>query len=521
MVLETPLTGALLRSFRLFLAVAAFVPPLAAALFLPVPLPVSDSLDYLGYARSLHLAGTYAATPAGPGMDRRPGREPLYPLLIAAAAQLSPPLARSLEECAEPAESCRAGYRTLVVVNALLLGGAALMTGLALLALGQGGGAAMLGCLYVSANLHMYKDLKYVLSDYLAVFLCAALTLLLARRRWAGAGLAAAALSLTKIVFLPFGMLLSAVLAFRGQRLAALCIALPLLGANLGWMERNIAWFGVAGDGRDGLALSTREVFDRMTPEEHRAAWLWWLRGPGAGLARRALPPESWRRHDWDAADGFYLEGQLTQPGRIVADLMAQGADRTAAEAQVKTVVIRRILGEWRDYLATMPVLFYRGLWFDEFIVLGLPLLLWLLWRSARGQCWNRLLVLSPGLWSMAVYPAISLNIPRYQYTAVTCLALAAGLAWQLHRDAVAARTLGGVQRSVGARQQAIDAVALAAAADADRDRQGNAAPALLDLAAQPLGGGSGGVAFQHRQQHQEFLAAQTADAVLLAQRPA
>lgn len=412
------------------MCLAAFLPPVAAALFLPVPLPVSDSLDYLGYARSLHIAGTYAATPEGPVFDRRPGREPLYPLLVAGVAELSPSLAKSLEACAEPAEVCRTGYRPLVFVNALLLGGAALMVGLTVLGLGGGPVAALLGCLYVAANLHMYKDMKYVLSDYLAVFLCAALTAALARRKWIGAGLASAALALTKAVFFPFGLLLAAVLAFRGERKAAALIAVLLLAVNLGWMERNIAWFGVAGDGRDGLALSTREVFDHMSPAEHRAAWLWWLRGPGAKMARQNLPAEDWQRHDWDAGDGFYQEGQVTQPERIVAALTQGGTvDRTAAEAKVKGVVAREMLADWPHYLATLPVLFYRGIWFDEFIAIGLPLLGFLLWRSARARRWDILITLSPGLWSMAVYPAISLNIPRYQYTAVVALALAAALA--------------------------------------------------------------------------------------------
>ena len=454
-----------------FLCLAAFLPPLAAALFLPVPLPMSDSLDYLGYARSLHVAGTYAATPEGPAFDRRPGREPLYPLLVAGVAELSPSLAHSLETCAEPADSCRLGYRPLIFVNALLLGGAALMVGLAVLGLGGGPAAALVGVLYVAANLHMYKDMKYALSDYLAVFLCAALTAALARRHWIGAGLASAALALTKAVFLPFGLLLSLILVFRRERRAAALIAGLLLAVNLGWMERNIAWFGVAGDGRDGLALSTREVFDHMSPAEHRAAWLWWLRGPGANLARKYLPAEAWERHDWDAADGFYQEGQVTQPERILAALTQDGTvDRTAAEAKVKSVVAHEILADWPDYLATLPVLFYRGIWFDEFIAIGLPLLGFLVWRSARARRWDRLIALSPGLWSMAVYPAISLNIPRYQYTAVVALALAAGSVWQLHRDAVAARALRRIEGGIGARQQAVHAVALAPAADADRD---------------------------------------------------
>jgi hypothetical protein len=491
-----------LRATLFVLCLAASLPPLAAALFLPVPLPESDSLDYLAYARSLHLAGTYAATPDGPASDRRPGREPLYPLLIAGVAELSPALARSLETCAKPAEVCRLGYRPLVFVNALLLGGAALMAGLTVLALDGGPMAALIGCLYVAANVHMYKDMKYVLSDYLAVFLCAALTLALARRRWLGAGLAAAGLALAKAVFLPFGLLLSAVLAWRGDRKAAALIAALVLVANLGWMERNIAWFGVAGDGRDGLALSTREVFDHMSPAEHRAAWLWWLRGPGAGLARKIMPLEAWERHQWDAEDGFYNQGQVVQPSRIVA---ASGLGPTEAEAEVKRVVARQMLADWPHYLATLPVLFYRGIWFDEFIAIGLPLLGLLLWRSVRTKAWDRLIILSPGLWSMAVYPAISLNIPRYQYCAVTGLALAAGLVWQLHRDAVAARALRRIEGGIGARQQAVHAVALTAAADADRDGERDLAPlengaCLLHLPAQPFGGGLGAVAFQHRQ---------------------
>lgn len=452
------------------LGLAAFLPSLAAALFMPVPMPQSDSLDYLAYARSIHVAGTYAATPGGPSLDRRPGREPLYPLLVAGVAEVSPSLARSLDQCADPTiESCRAGYRPLIFVNALLLGGAALLAGLTVLAMGGGPAAAWIGTLYVAANLHMYKDMKYALSDYLAVFLCAALTAALAHRKWTCAGFAAAALALTKAVFLPFGLLLSLVLACRGERRAGALIAALVLVVNIGWMDRNIALFGVAGDGRDGVALSTREVFDHMSPAEHRAAWLWWLRGPGAGLARKTLPPEAWQRHDWDAENGFYQEGQLLEPGRIVADLMKNGVhDQVAAEAGVKAVVARRMLADWPHYLATMPVLFYRGLWFDEFIAIGLPLLLVVLWLSARARAWDRLIVLAPGLWSLLVYPAISLNIPRYQYTAVMGLGLAAGLAWQLHRDAGATRALRRMESGVGARQQTVHAVALAAAADAD-----------------------------------------------------
>jgi hypothetical protein len=299
----------------------------------------------------------------------------------------------------------------------------------------------MLGCLYVALNLHMYKDMKFVLSDYLAVFLCAALTAALARRHWIGTAVAASCLCLVKAIFFPFGLLLSVVLAVRGHRKGAALIAACLLVVNLGWIERNLALFGAAGDGRDGLALSTREVFDHMTPAEHRAAWLWWLRGPGAHLAKANMPVSAWERHEWDAPDGFYLDGQVTQPERIIAELMADGAlDRTAAETKVKRVVAGEIVSDLPDYLMTMPLLL---------IALG---------SLVRARRWDAMIALTPGLWSLVVYPAISLNIPRYQYTAVTTLALAAGLVWQLHGHAVAARALGGISRRIGADQKTIEA---------------------------------------------------------------
>jgi hypothetical protein len=48
-----------------------------------------------------------------------------------------------------------------------------------------------------------------------------------------------------------------------------------------------------------------------MTAAEHLAAYLWRLRGPGVGLAKSHLPQEAWKRREWYAEDGFYIQGQV------------------------------------------------------------------------------------------------------------------------------------------------------------------------------------------------------------------
>src|SRR5262249_41632510 len=80
-------------------------------------------------------------------------------------------------------------------------------------------------------------------------------------------------------------------------------------------------------------------------------------------------------------------------------------------------------------YLASMPALFYRGLWFDAFMPLSLPFfVLPFIWAWREGN-WRPLSVLSPALWPLFAYPAASLNIPRYQVTGVIALAVTAALA--------------------------------------------------------------------------------------------
>jgi 4-amino-4-deoxy-L-arabinose transferase-like glycosyltransferase len=409
------------------------------------PVPSMDSLEYLAYARSLHIAGVYAATEAGPAADALPGREPFYSFVIAALAKLYPTWSAGLKDCSPPADACANSLQFLKFANAVFLALAAVIAGVIAQALCGSRLAAIVATSYLSLNFAMWRDLKYVLSDYLAVLLTAiaALCLFLALRRpshlrnWIGLALAVALLVLTKQLFLFFAILLAAGLLIYGliqrkstwQRLLpGLSVLVVIALLNGGWLWRNFAHFGVMNDGRGSIALSLREVFDHMTAAEHAAAFLCFARPPGPNLAKRLLPESYWHRFPLMEPEGFYLQGSINHVARVERLKSETGVSEAVAQNRASGVVVREILGNWVGYLVSMPAVFYRGLWFDAFMPLSLPLfVLPFLWAWREKQ-WLLLITLSPALWSLFIYPAISLNIQRYQFTAVVGLAVVAGL---------------------------------------------------------------------------------------------
>lgn len=435
---------------RVGLMLLALAIELSLAATRPLPVPQADSVDYLAYARSLALTGSYARTPSGPTADSLPGREPLYPAVIALTAYLSPELLQTLSTCTPPSEECHGGFRILVYLNGFFL---ALTVCFSLLILGALRGnktAHLVTAGYLILNLHITKDMKYVISDFLAMALLALACWLVAlawgRRevwRWLAAASALSALALTKASFLPMAALLALGLALAGiaalrregprALLPALALGSVLLATNGGWIVRNHVLFGIASDSRNAIALSTREVFNHMTPQEHLAAWVWWTRGPGNGLAKTWFPREVWERHEWYSENGFYIQGQVIRHQQRIDRVRAEHPDwpQSRILAQVSTMVAHEILVDWPSYLSTMPVMIYRGLWCDEFTVIGFPLLVLICWRAFRFRRWDILVVLGAGWWSILFYPAVSLNIPRYQMTSLIALALAAGLAAQ------------------------------------------------------------------------------------------
>ncbi len=442
--------------------------------------PHDDELEYLGYGRTLAETGRYATTPAGPAADHGPGREPLYPVLVAAVMRLDPVLgagaARCIGNTTEPA--CPAVFGSLRWTNALLVALAAALVFLSahvcfgalaplppaeagsrdhsgrdalrrdIRASVTGGAVAAWGAgLYVALNLQMMKEIRYVISDYLALALAAAVVFALASAlqrprsvlRWIALGGALGLLVLTKALFEIYAVLLLAglvvwLLLRRNRAAVRAVVAVGLMLAVLvgGWSARNWATFGrfALTDSRGGVALSTREIFDHMTAGEYAVSFFWWTRGPGPGMARALFDQRDWHRHEWEPEDGFYNQGQVVRYEARVRRLMDErGLDRASADAATPGVILGEIAGRFPMYVATMIPLTYRGLWFDEFIVLGFPAFVWLVVRSARRHDWTWLLVLSPAAFSLLAYPAVSLNIARYQIPAAPGLALAAGMA--------------------------------------------------------------------------------------------
>lgn len=411
------------------------------------PLPADDAVHYLSYARTLYMTGQFAATPAGPSADASPGREPLYSVVVAGVARIVPGLGRTLEGCWPLREDCKGGLRALAFVNAALLAIAAVVVLATVLELGGAPVAALIAGGYLALNLQMQAALVHTYSDFLAVALVAVVSLAMARAmkqpgsvaRWLLLGIAVGLLVLTKHIFLPYAVLLLAVLGASalvrvrtaGWRavVPAVMVAAMLAALVGGWALRNIAHFGAATDSRGAVALSTREVFDEMGVRENLAAIVMWTRGPGNRLARLWFPEEVTRLFNQKLPEGYYVRGQLTNSERRLARIEAeQGVTRAVAHTKAMRVVAGEIAARWPGYLLSMPALFWRGLWFDEFIVIGLPLLGMALWRAARDRHWVLLAALSPGLFSLLAYPAVSLNIPRYQFTAVATLAIATGL---------------------------------------------------------------------------------------------
>lgn len=413
------------------------------------PNPWSDEVDYLNIGRAIAETGHYASSAEHPTIDTSPGREPMYPLVVAVVMRLDSTLHDSAAHCIGNDQdlACPSIYRSLRWVNALFCGLAAALAFLTARRLGLGPAQCWVAGLYLALNFTLLKQARYIISDYLALALAGGLALALAWAmerprsfsRWLTVGVAIGMLVLTKAIFeLYAGLILLALAGLwairrnRGAGTAFLAVFLSLAVLVGGWVGRNWLVYGSPQltDTRGGSALSQREALDHMTAGEYGASFLWWMRGPGAGLARQWLPEQDWHRHEWYAEDGFFNTGFRVNWNSRVEKLMSErGMDRDHAESAAGDVVVREIIAEWPMHLAVTVPVFYRGLWFDEFIVIGFPAFVYLLVTGLRRRAWPWLITASPALFSLVFYALLSINLTRYQFTAANGIALAGGVA--------------------------------------------------------------------------------------------
>jgi hypothetical protein len=415
------------------------------------PLIGGDLPDYLMQAWNLNHYGLLSqdiSQPPRPGL----GREPGYPLLLAALMRTTA-LGGFHPACLAQTELCpRAMFRPALAAGIAMGLAAAAALGWAAFRLTGWRWAGAVGFGYIALNAQMWSWRHFPQSDYLALLLACGLAALVAewglrqglnqRRGWAVAtGLCFGALIMVKAAFLWLLLpLLPAWALLRWRRPALLprhawlVLAVAALPPAM-WMWRNGVQTGVFAltDARSGIALSTREVFDHMGLWDWLCAWVFWIRGFGDDLARALFPTAVWQPFMLDAPGGYYDVGQNRYAGLVQAVMVARGLATEAAQAVVDRDMVSALLAHPFGYLASLPVLFWRGIWIDEFVLLGLPALI-LLGRQAwrQGQvAW--LLPLLPGMFNLIFYPAVSLNIPRYQITALPALGLAAAwAAWRL-----------------------------------------------------------------------------------------
>ena len=414
--------------------------------------PIADETQYLNAGYNLVHHGIVSTQGPGGPVAPTATREPGYPVFIAAIMLLDPGLGKFTPACnAPPDPKCAPYYRGLQYANSFLI----VLTGILLfitvrIVTGRYP-PAYIAALLIFLNVEANEMRQEILSDYFAMAITAGVMVFLALalvRHWRGGwllvGLALAALSLTKAVFLYFALPMLAialgVLLVRWRKLTRTSlISLALITAGYAapvgaWMLRNAVEVDsfVITDSRRGFALSEREIFNSMTPGEYGIAFLWWTRAMGDNLVRTHFPPQSYRRFNLAAKDGFYNRSNERYSEMVAEEMRKPGVTYRKARATVDQIFIRKILTNLPVHLLTTLPLFYHGIWIDEFIVLTLPALVWLIWVSLRRRDTLVLALLAPGIFSLLFYALFSLNIPRYQLTALPALALAGGIAGAL-----------------------------------------------------------------------------------------
>ena len=406
----------------------------------PVQPQRGDLPAYL--AAAFHLRTQFAYTASPDAADARPalGREPAYPLLLAAIMAIDPDFGRFTPACLKSGAQCpRAMFRTPSLANLALIVGAAVLLFVLARTLCATPLAGLIAAAYLLLNTHANKLWADLMSDRLAVFLVclALLALAFAWRRpspWRAAACAAsfAALTLTKAAFLPFCLAAIALAAaFARPRRAVWLAGALYLGIVGGWCGRNWAVSGMfrLTDARSGIALSTRAVFDAMSPREYAASLVYFTDSIGPKLATSWFGADLARRFAIDTPGGYYDTGQNGYDARIAARMARDHLKYWQAANQIDHEIVAGMVRHWPGWLVTMLPLTWRGIWIDNFVLLGLPCLIWTTIAALRRRHWQQLALLALGIYNLLFYAAISLNIERYQLTALPSMALAVAIA--------------------------------------------------------------------------------------------
>ena len=141
-------------------------------------------------------------------------------------------------------------------------------------------------------------------------------------------------------------------------------------------------------------------------------------------MAALLFPKKHWDKLRVEHPDGYYLTAQLGYPARVREVMANKAVSQTNARNIVDDAIIANILERPFKHLVVNIAVFWRGIWVDEFIIFSLPgLISLIIWATRNGNL-ALIMALTPSLYNLLIYPTISLNIPRYQITALPALSL-------------------------------------------------------------------------------------------------
>ena len=405
----------------------------------------ADANQYIGIAANLAKFGTANEGLHATEETIKPGigREPGYPLLLSLVFQLDDSLEHISADCLYAKGCGTSPYVLAKWTNRILIVAAGFAMFFTVRHITGSPFAAVMGGMHIWLNHQAHKNHDHVISDPLALFLASLLvfSIVWAWKKknplcWIFPALTFVWLAFTKaiyIYFLPIAFFLGIlfVILSKGNwrsSFAKLMIFMIIAATPIAmWMGRNhdITDRYQFTDSRGGIALSTRVVFNDMDLTDYLAAFTYWTRGAGDGWAEKLFPTDVVKPFGWYEEDGYYLRGQLGF-GKRVADLIESrgltGVEaQDAAEQELKDAILSHPI---KHIVTTLPLI-YRGIWIDEFAVITFPTFIVLLVFALRRRNALLIAVLLPSLFSMVFYAAFSLNLARYQMTALPGLSIA------------------------------------------------------------------------------------------------
>lgn len=426
--------------------------------FYKVPNPrESDGRAYMSVALDLANTGIFTdglfvhnpssavRGPHGEGMFFAP----LYPIMVASVMTVDPVLhdtvscvlgrSRPMAET----DSCPTDFGLLRFVHiALAAISAFLVWAIAYAYTGQARiawGAFVLGCM-AEAYAHytaqiMTENLLFPLFSAFLFFLVCAIKRGSALF-WVLTGLVLGLCALTRPSFLyvfyfAIPLFLVFIFAFARQphtRIAkAAMLACFIAGFVLAispWVARNAIMHGefAITKGYDSFILVQRLAYNKMTPQEWLASFVFGLPDFGDDLAEDLFGTAQVKRFNYTDPEGFYVQGNHKDREETLAK--AGGPER-----HLSYLLKEELAPHWFWHILVTFSLAWRGMWVSKYWgLLTIPLAAVFMGHELRHKRWTFLMVMLPALFLLGFHAFVSVNVVRYNLILIPGLAVAAAI---------------------------------------------------------------------------------------------